>query len=140
MHYTDDNAKCPNLPLYVGLTVGPKKVMRYLHVRRRDTNKDEEIIINIFDNVNISSSLSQPNTYSFFIGSVTHEQNQGSVLNYFVQKRIVEKGHIQGNWVEYKVKHHAISRVRLTCSQIFNSIIMQCLFRFINYLQLDVFK
>ena len=112
MYYTDDHENFPDLSFFVDLKVGPKVVIRYLHVRRRDSKPGSlDKIINIFDDVS-TSQLTQPNSIAFFLASVTHELYQGCVVNYFLQKRGVDLKPGPGNWIEYKVKTYPISKVR----------------------------
>ena len=104
----------PEFSFQVTLTIGSKAVVRYLHVRRQNKpNQDEHV--NIFDEVAIMS-VSKHNTSFFYLGSVTHELNQGSIVNYFLVRSVVDFKPQPGHWVEYKVKSFPISKVRMTCS------------------------
>ena len=116
MYLIDDHFNFPEFSFFVSLTSGIKRVVRYLHVRRREAlrpNQDE--FVNIFDEVTIAS-ISKQNTTFFFLGSVTHELYQGSVVNYFLVRSVVDLKPEPGQLVEYKVKNYAISKVGMTCS------------------------
>ena len=76
-------------------------------------NHDE--FVHLFDEVTLAS-ISKQNTVFFFLGSVTHELNQGSVVNYFLVRSEIDQKPEPGIWVEYKVKSFPISKVRMTCS------------------------
>ena len=114
MHYNDDHSKFPDLSYYVSLTVGTKTVVRYLHVRRRDLKKNDEII-NMFDEVSISL-VCKPNSIVYYLGSVTHELNLGNVVSYFLVRSVVDLKPAQGHWIEFKVKSFPVSKVRMSCS------------------------
>jgi hypothetical protein len=109
MYYTDDHLDFPGFSYHVALASGIKAVVRYLHVRSRD------VFVNIFDEVTLAS-ISKQNTVFFFLGSVTHLLNQGSVVNYFLVRSEIDQKPELGIWVEYKVKHFPISKVRMTWS------------------------
>ena len=79
MYFTDNHLNFPEFSYFVGPTIGSKAVVQYLHVRRRDAMRPyQDEFVNIFDEVTISS-ISKQNSFFFFLGSVTHELNQGSV-------------------------------------------------------------